>query len=623
MKVWKNCMFCIKTVFSHAPWNVLFSLLCFLIPTFFTGLQVLLVQRIVDRAVGYAKGQVPVDQVVLWGVLFVAMLTLWVSLQRIGFYEMAVTATKLTEKMAPEIADRLAQLEYAAFEEQATQEMFQKMSGEPETIIYNCYVNIVMAAQTIITLIFSMAVIFSISPWIGLGVVLIGVPMLVLGYYTAGRQVTVTEELADARRRMDDLKGLLTNKNAMYEMKLFGAEELLVGKWNYYSARQAEISIRENRKVTLADMGSRILNVVYLIFVVGTVAVGLLQGNLTLGQFTGALNGVSGIEGKLNMCSRQLAGMLNYAMQIDFYVKFMHLKIRSDLGRTAVLDHYDIAFENVSFRYPGTEREVLKNVTFYVKEGESIAFAGENGAGKSTIIKLLCGLYEPDTGSVTVGGVPVRELSPKLRTQVVSAVFQDFQEYQMTLRENVALGNLEALADDRKLLEALAHADAEALCGQEKGIELNLGKLNEDGVDLSKGQWQRVAMARAFVSDAKYLVLDEPTASLDPVAESHMYENFARIFKERGIIMISHRLASAKMADRILVLDGGRIVQTGSHEELMEAQGLYRTMYLTQSAFYQENNTASGQISGCGADGNLAVGIDAGRMELKMKEVHS
>ena len=590
MKVLKNCLFCMKTVFGYAPWNMFFSLVCSFIPTFFTGLQVLLVQRIVDSAVAYAKGEVPVEQVILWGILFVAMLTLWVSLQRIGMYEMQIIATKLTEKMAPEIADRLIQLEYASFEEQETQDIFQKMSGEPEITIYNCFVNIVMAVQTMIALIFSMAVIFAISPWIGLGVVIIGIPMLVLGYYTAGRQVAVTEELADTRRRMDDLKGLLTNKHAMYEMKLFGAEELLTGKWNYYSTKQAEISIRENRKVTIADMGSRILNVVYLVFVVSTVAVGLLQGNLTLGQFTGALNGVSGIEGKLNICSRQLVGMLNYALQMEFYVKFMHLKTRSDLGRTAALDHYDIAFQNVSFRYPGTEREILKNVTFYVKEGESIAFVGENGAGKSTIIKLLCGLYEPDTGNVTVGGVPVRELSPKLRTQVLSAVFQDFQEYQITLRENVAIGNLETLTDDKKILRALAYADGEVLCEQKNGLDLNLGKLSEDGVDLSKGQWQRVAMARAFVSEAKYLILDEPTASLDPVAESQMYENFARIFRERGTIMISHRLASAKMADRILVLDGGRIVQTGSHEELMETQGLYRTMYLTQSAFYQEND---------------------------------
>ena len=278
---------------------------------------------------------------------------------------------------------------------------------------------------------------------------------------------------------------------------------------------------------------------------------------------------------------------------------FLKLETRGDLGETEELSYCDIAFENVSFRYPGTERDILKNVTFYIKEGEKTAFVGENGAGKSTIIKLLCGLYEPTAGNVTIGGVPVRELSPKLRTRLLSVVFQNFQSYQLTLRENVAFGNLKALGDDGKLRHALGLADAMDLADtQEKGLDRNLGRLERDGQDLSKGQWQRVAMARAFVSDAKYVVLDEPTASLDPLAESRMYENFARIFRERGTVLISHRLASARMADRILVLDGGRIVQTGSHGELMAEDGLYRTMFLAQSSFYKEEESGTGSEKG-------------------------
>nr|WP_300678333.1 ATP-binding cassette domain-containing protein [uncultured Acetatifactor sp.] len=297
------------------------------------------------------------------------------------------------------------------------------------------------------------------------------------------------------------------------------------------------------------------------------------------------------------------------AMGIRYYTDFLNLETRKDLGTVEHLSYYDIAFENVSFRYPGTERDILKNVTFYAKEGERIAFVGENGAGKSTIIKLLCGLYEPTTGNVTIGGVPVREISPGLRTRLLSVVFQNFQSYQMTLRENVAFGNPEALWDDEKLLHALELADAGELAESHgkgadtkgmdtkgsdtkgmdaRGLDRNLGRLEKDGQDLSRGQWQRVAMARAFVSDAKYVILDEPTASLDPLAESRMYENFSRIFRERGTVLISHRLASARMADRILVLDGGRIVQTGSHEELMAREGLYRTMFLAQSSFYQD-----------------------------------
>lgn len=186
-----------------------------------------------------------------------------------------------------------------------------------------------------------------------------------------------------------------------------------------------------------------------------------------------------------------------------------------------------------------------------------------------------------------IGGVPVRDLSEELQKKLLSVVFQDFQSYELTLRENVAFGNIGKLCEDDVLYQSLKLADAAELADtEEKGLDRELGHLTEHGKDLSKGQWQRVAMARAFLSDASYIILDEPTASLDPVAESHMYENFSRIFSGRGTILISHRLASAKMADRIMVLDGGKIVQNGSHESLMSKEGLYRTMYLAQSSWY-------------------------------------
>ena len=593
MKALRNGWFCLKTVFHYAPWNALISSLGACIPAFFQGLLMLLTRYIVDSAAAYVKGTGPLEPVIRWGVLLLVMQTLWEMLARIGMYQNAVIAVRLKEKMAPEVAKRLTELEFSSFEDQEIHEVFQKMSSEPDAAVSRCYNRTIFTLKATISLLFSLVVFFSISVWIGLGVVLIGIPMAVVGYYSARRKVIVTEESADAKRRMTDLMGLITSKHTLFEMKLFGAEKLFTGKWDFYGKKWADITTREYRKFLLVNIGSKLLNVVYLIFLVSMVAVGFVNGGLTLGQFTAALNGAAGVGYRLDNCSWHVVNFLEQAMEINFYMKFIELDTRKDIGKVNSLSHYDIAFENVSFRYPGTEREILKNVIFYVKAGERIAFVGENGAGKSTVIKLLCGLYEPTAGNVTLGGVPVRELTPEFRAECLSVVFQDFQAYQMTLRENVALGNLGALKKDEKLLKALEQADAAFLAeSAEKGLDRNLGKLEEDGQDLSKGQWQRVAMARAFVSDAKYVILDEPTASLDPLAESHMYDNFARIFRERGTIMISHRLASAKMADRILVLDGGRIVQSGSHEELMEREGLYKTMFLAQSSFYQDEENA-------------------------------
>lgn len=593
MKTLKNGLFCVKMLFRYAPVNMLIIVAGYLIPSFFTGLQIIFMQHIIDSAVAFAKGTGVLRPVVVWGVLLVTMLASWVTLQRFAEYEEMVMRVRLKKKMTPDIAKRMSRLEFSVFEEQGTQEIFQKMSAEPDMKVVTCGLNVIVVVQAFTSLVFTMAVYFSISVWVGVGVVLLGIPMALINVYSAGRQVAVTEEAADAKRRMGDLKSLLTNKHAMFEMKLFQAEELLTNKWDIYSRRREEITLRENRKVLIASLGGRILGIVYLIFIICMSAVGFLRGSMTLGQFTAAINSAGNVSRKIGDVMRFGSRMLTDCMEMKFYRQFMEMKERTDDGYVERMPHYDIAFENVSFCYPGTEREILKNVTFYVKEGERIAFVGENGAGKSTVIKLLCGLYEPDSGSVTIGGVPVRSIRKELRTSLLSVVFQDFQSYQLTLRENVAFGNLDVMTEDGRLMHALDLADAgELVLGQEKGLDRNLGKLTEDGQDLSKGQWQRVAMARAFVSDAKYVVLDEPTAALDPLAESHMYENFARIFKERGTIMISHRLASAKMADRIFVLDGGRIVQNGSHGELMEKEGLYRTMYLAQSSFYQ-NETAS------------------------------
>ncbi len=611
MSAVKNGFFCLKTVFHYAPGNALFAIAGFFVPSFFAGLQIVLTQAIVDSAVAYARGEACLDSVILWGVLFVAMTALWTSLTRIAMHQTEIIGVKLTERLAPDIVEKLTALEYSSFEEPGTYELFQKMSGSPEQNIKDCFCNILYAVQAVLSWVFYMAVFFYLSLWIGLGVLLLGIPMLCFSYYWARRNIAVTEETAMTRHGMSYLKSFLTNKHAMYEMKLFGAEELFARKWDVYGERHARIAMRENKKVMLVEIAGRLLNMIYLVFVVCTVAVGLLSGSLTLGQFTGALNGISGAD-KLQACSLSVKRLLNSCMRVDYYMEFLRLKTRTDVGKAEETAGVDIVFENVSFAYPDsglggggfpedglglggdssiggrTGREILKNVSFRIKEGERVAFVGENGAGKSTLIKLLCGLYEPTRGRITIGGVPVREISPKLRAQLLAAVFQEFQSYQMTLRENVAIGNLEAMDRDEEILRALQLAGGEELAGEAGGLDRSLGKLTEDGVDLSKGQWQRVAMARAFVSGAKYVILDEPTAAMDPLAESRMYENFAKIFRATGTIMVSHRLASAKMADRIYVLDGGRIVQTGSHEELMGQQGLYHDMFTVQSAWYQE-----------------------------------
>jgi ABC-type multidrug transport system fused ATPase/permease subunit len=244
----------------------------------------------------------------------------------------------------------------------------------------------------------------------------------------------------------------------------------------------------------------------------------------------------------------------------------------------------------VVFSYPKTDVKILKGVSFEINEGERAALVGENGAGKSTIVKLLCGLYKPDGGRILINGADILTMDAAALRQVFSVVFQDFCKYAFTLRENVALGDLTKLRDDKALREALKTG----LAGGIAELDAPLGKMDDSGSDISGGQWQRVAIARACLPGSAFVILDEPTASLDPVAESDMYNSFAEVLKNRGCIMISHRLASARLADKILVLSDGVITETGRHADLSASGGLYFRMYESQSAWYAAPVSAEG-----------------------------
>ncbi len=396
-------------------------------------------------------------------------------------------------------------------------------------------------------------------------------------------------------RRLEDLKRLMQDPNAMYEMKIFGSQELMAEKWQRFAGSVEAQTKKAGGRVLTLEGGSRFLNITYFVFIIITLTHLFLRGTVTVGQFAAVIGSLNSITGQMLNAAWTVSDTFRSALDVAYYREFLKLPERRDRRGVDALSHGDIAFENVSFTYPGTDRQVLKNVTFRIKAEERVAFVGENGAGKSTVVKLLCGLYEPDGGRVLIGGVDVGDLSEPLRKKCLSVVFQDFQEYELTLRENVALGDISALSQDSRIKEALEEVSgAELYLEEEKGLERSLGHLEADGRGLSKGQWQRVAIARAFLAEAAFCVLDEPTAALDPIAESRMYQNFVRAFHKNGTIIISHRLASARLADRILVLDGGRIVQDGSHEQLMGAEGLYRTMYLAQSSWYAESPGGSG-----------------------------
>ena len=615
MKIVRNCALAVGLAVKYAPWNALLYILVSLIPGFFGGLRVVLVQKLVDSGVHFGATGQGVEELIAMGSILVAMLFVWFVMERLQGYEDKALEIRLIRNMGPDIMEKLDRLEYASFESPQMQGILKRIGGEPWENVKGCFIGSIRTVQALLSIFVMLGVYAAVSLWIGAGIFLLAVPMLLLNFAATRRLHALIQDTTMEERRLEDLKRLLQNPNAMYEMKIFGSQGLIGEKWQSF-AGSVEVQTRKaGGRVLVLEGGSRLLNAAYFIFIIITLTYLFLQGRVTVGQFAAIIGSLHSITGQMLNAAWTVSDTFRSALDVAYYREFLGLPEREEGRNVDGLAHGDIAFENVSFTYPGTERQVLKNVTFRIKAGERVAFAGENGAGKSTLVKLLCGLYEPDAGRVLIGGVDVRDLSESLRKRYLSVVFQDFQEYELTLRENVALGDISALAEDGRIREALEQSGGAQLIQEEKGLERSLGHLEADGRGLSKGQWQRVAIARAFLADAAFCVLDEPTAALDPIAESRMYGNFVKTFHKNGTIIISHRLASARLADRILVLDGGRIVQDGSHKELMGTEGLYRTMYLAQSSWYAQEAGEVPPVGEAGEDGIRPCPVDVAGAE--------
>jgi ATP-binding cassette subfamily B protein len=247
-----------------------------------------------------------------------------------------------------------------------------------------------------------------------------------------------------------------------------------------------------------------------------------------------------------------------------------------------------ITFDQVSFGYANSERQVLEDVSLSIAPGQVVALVGENGAGKTTLVKLLCRLYDPTAGQITLDGLDLRRFETADLRREMSVVFQDYAHYNLTAQENIWLGNVQLPLDDEQIVAAARRSGADAVIARlPQRYQTVLGKLFRDGEELSIGEWQKVALARAFLRDAQLLVLDEPTSALDAQAEYEVFQRFRELIAGRSAVLISHRLSSVRMADCIYVLDGGRMVESGTHDDLMALGGKYARLFETQAQYYK------------------------------------
>ncbi len=581
----------IKIPFKFAPAQATLiaiqKLLDGLVPT----LQILATAKFLDIAILIFKQEKDIKDIVM-PLLFVILLLAydWISTQLSKFAEVQIK-NRLRGEFRVNIVEKIATLRYKYIESQDSWDLISRVITEPEVQCTKAYISSLDMIAMILKITGILVVLFIQVWWSAVLIVLISVPLFFIALKSGKETYEANREVEKNKRKVKYLEEVLNGREAVEERTLFGYSDKINNQWHkeFETARKHELKVSLKWYINMKTGGViiAILSVLIVLILIGPVTSGILS----IGMFMSIVNSVFELIQYLAWSLPEYGD--NLAKNKEYLVDLTNfLKLEGDEGyllRPAkeVSKLKSLEFRNVSFKYPGTEKYILKDMSFVIEEGRHYAFVGANGAGKTTITKLITGLYEDFEGEILINGKSIKTYRQDQLKAMCSVVYQDFARYCISFRDNILLGDINSFDNIDNMNKAIETVELQDVVGGlPLGISSNLGKIKNDGVDLSGGQWQRIAMARGIVSPASIRILDEPTAALDPISESNVYEKFEEISRGQTTIFISHRLGSTKIADEIFVIGDGAIVESGSYEELMKKNGVYTKMYESQRSWY-------------------------------------
>jgi ATP-binding cassette subfamily B protein len=451
--------------------------------------------------------------------------------------------------------------------------------------------------QDFITVGFLVGGLVAFNPWLLIILVLAVIPSFVGETRFNAESYSLTRSWTPERRELDYLRYIGASNETAKEIKIFGLQDFIADRfekisYRYFLANQKLAFKRAAWGSFFSVLGTLSYYAAYVVILWQTVAGAITVGTLTFlsgafGRLQALLQGIVNRFSRIGETALYLQDLFDF---LELEPTINPLLSSANGGKPRPVPHpirAGFVFENVGFKYPDTEEWALRGLNFTLHPGEKLALVGENGAGKTTLVKLLAQLYLPSEGRILLDGVDLREYDPADLRREIGVIFQDYVRFMFTAAENIAIGNIDA-ADDRPRIETSAHkslADA-VIEGLPKRYEQMLGKRFTGGVDLSGGQWQKVALGRAYMRDAQLVILDEPTAALDARAEYEVFVRFAELMRGKAAVIISHRFSTVRMADRILFLEHGQLLELGTHEELLAKGGKYAELFRLQAKGY-------------------------------------
>jgi ATP-binding cassette, subfamily B, bacterial len=447
-------------------------------------------------------------------------------------------------------------------------------------------------AQSSLSLIGIMIILISLSWTIALVLVAAAIPGIIIRLKYAEKLYEWQRDATSRERMAWYLHWLVTSDSHAKEVRLFDLGSLLTGRY-----RDLRLQLREERlnitiKRSTADLVAQAGSILALFGALAYIAYQTLLGTLTVGDMVMYFGAFQQGQSFLQTTMAGITGLYEDSLFLTSLFEFLALKphVKEPLHPVAFPRPMQkgIRFENAGFRYPGCKETVLEDVNLEINCGQTVALVGENGSGKTTLVKLICRLYDPIGGRITIDDHDLRNFSIADLRKEICIIFQDYVHYNLTVRENIWVGNIDCPTGSDRVVQAAKLSGADGfISGLGQGYDTVLGKWFEDGAELSTGEWQKIALARAFMRDAQIIILDEPTSALDAKAEEEVFQRFKELAKGRTAIIISHRLSTVKMADYIYFLKDGRIAERGTHRELVEKGGRYAEMFEIQARHYR------------------------------------
>ena len=553
----------------------------------FSGVNAL----IIDELIGIAgTGSWPIR--LTW--LVVALIAIYFirpSLRAFERYYSRVFWFFLEERFERDISVKYSQLDIAVLENPRHNDLLQRVNEEGAHRARSFVDSMIILFEALIGLALASSIIFTFQWWL-LGIIIIGlVPGLLAGVRLGEFTWSIYNSKGETKRRYRNLQGHLSRVSDLVEVKLLAnAKYFLSTIMELFESFQKEQRQLEQRRLRLS-IATELAEQVSLAIVVSWFIWQVVHGSLSIGTFTFGIAAVTQLQSALYSVTFTLTRQYNNNLFITDLFEFLDitpLLAKPEPGHTlSVSSTPRIVFDNITFSYPGTSRTVLRNFSLTIEPGERLALIGINGAGKTTIVKLLLRFYDPDKGSITVDDVDLRHINLESWYQLLGVLFQDYSHYHMIVRDAIALGRSGKHAPLEKVKEAAKAGEADAFIEEwEKRYSQMLGREFSSGVEPSVGQWQKLALARTFYRDPRILILDEPTASIDAEAEKKIFDRIESMPSDRSAILISHRFSTVRKANKIAVVKNGRLAEYGSHEDLMALNGTYARLFRLQAKEY-------------------------------------